>query len=245
MEKLGYHRNLVRHMVVTNHFHDISATYHLLNDRFTRKLKSGAQTLASPIPISADSSRRSSITTGVVEPDHIPGERGSSPKLMSVGNRGSSTLSHRRGSLPPYIQLCRPSGRSAAGSPCLAEASETEETEEQSSKPKSRFLELPPDRKLLLVYVLMRYKNWKYRWIIIMTVNNGYDDTSRKNALISRHTLTHEIQHMPLKCLGTLHCVHTKKQLLRFEIWSTNKWKAFVYKTLNTDQWLDVFLTHK
>ncbi|XP_055330954.1 serine/threonine-protein kinase SIK3-like [Paramacrobiotus metropolitanus] len=148
MEKLGYHRNLVRHMVMSDPFHDISATYHILNDAFSRKLKTGDRVLITPIPISCDNtSRRSSITTGIVERDaltpstsrsSITGGMHSSPQsTINVDRKSPATSLPRRGSLPQHIRFFQPSAFSGESEECLLEAAETEEAARIESMQKS------------------------------------------------------------------------------------------------------------
>ena len=152
MERLGYHRNLVRHMVLSDTFHDISAIYHILNDAFLRKLKSGDRILTTPLPILRNSSRRSSITTGKVE--RIGEGLGSIPEAIHrvsskphIAERASGGLYSRRGSLPQHIRFFQPSTSSCDAEEILVEVDETGKPDSGKS---SIYLQVPSNRKCIV-----------------------------------------------------------------------------------------------
>lgn len=101
MEQLGLNRETVHQTVLAEPFHDISVSYHLLNDRFCRKLSTETLYIpTTPIPISQHSSRRSSILTGVVvRDDQTPSRRSSSSPTTTQSSSG------RRASLPPTMSV--------------------------------------------------------------------------------------------------------------------------------------------
>ena len=96
MDQLGYSRDQVRQSVQCAPYNDISVTYHLLNDRFIRNLPTDAAWALPAIPISRQSSRRSSILTGIVVRDELSPTRSSHLRKSS-----SSGAAFRRSSLPP------------------------------------------------------------------------------------------------------------------------------------------------